>query len=694
MHVRRARADHRSWLALAAALAVALAAAIVAPANAGAWEPDPPRYEVGMEKNVAVTMSDGTVLRANVYYPTDPATGEAAKGPFPVIMVQTPYGKDTFGALSGGDGGPEAGNQMGPVPYFVKRGYIDVVVDVRGTGASHGVFDLWGPIQGRDGVELVDWAAKLPNSSGRVGLYGPAYMGVIQFMTAARVGRKSPLKALFPIITGNSVYRDVAFAGGILNSEFDFVAALGIFGAINITNPVMENPTDPVDLVQVEADHAQGLHSYSFAQATNILTGGDQAYDEDYWQARAPQGMLAKVVANRIPAFMVAGWYDLFQRGGPLNYSQLQNLYAGRPQMAPMAPDQRATGRYQLLQGPWFHLTAGTGVQVYRFEMAWFDRWLKGRRTGIEETTRPLHVITTGGNRWVDTTRFPFTEAKPRTYYLGGGPSGSGAPSRNDGTLTSERPAAATGSDEVAFVGAASPCTLASEQWSAGVTQLVLETGSLPPDPCTQDDRTIQTGPGALTYTTEPMRRDVAVAGPIAASVYATSTRPDVELVATVQDVAPDGTSKPLTAGALLGSFRKLDRARSWRARDGRLLLPYHPYTRASVRPVKIGSVTRFDIEVSPTVAEIPAGHRLRLTLATSDTPHLMPIPEQLANLVGGVYQVQRNKAAASYLEIPIAPAAAFTRCAGQDDLYRQTAPGGQSVTPPRVRCTPRRARR
>ena len=132
---------------------------------------------------------------------------------------------------------------------------------------------------------------------------------------------------------------------------------------------------------------------------------------------------------------------------------------------------------------------------------------------------------------------------------------------------------------------------------------------------------------------------------------------PEVELEATLEDVAPSGVSTPLTSGALLGSFRALDSGRSWFAPDGRPLLPYHPYTRASVRPVPTGAVTRFDIEVFPTFARLAAGHRLRLTLNTSDTPHMVPTPAQLAGLAGGVYGVQRNALAASFLEVPMAPA-------------------------------------
>src|SRR5207245_99513 len=108
-----------------------------------------------------------------------------------------------------------------------------------------------------------------------------------------------------------------------------------------------------------------------------ILGGGDQAYDESYWQLRNPRTMLDHLVALGIPAYLVGGWFDLFQRGEPLNYSGLQNAYSHRPVGAPMLAGQAATGRYQLLQGPWYHLDAGAGVDMEGLMLAWFDRWLK-----------------------------------------------------------------------------------------------------------------------------------------------------------------------------------------------------------------------------------------------------------------------------------------------------------------------------
>ena len=71
-----------------------------------------------------------------------------------------------------------------------------------------------------------------------------------------------------------------------------------------------------------------------------------------------------------------------------------------------------------------------------------------------------------------------------------------------------------------------------------------------------------------------------------------------------------------------------------------------------------------FSAPFFPTMAELAPGHRLRLTLTSSDSPHLLPTPHQAADLAGGVYEVQRNARAASYLEVPLARPGAFQPCA------------------------------
>ena len=97
-----------------------------------------------------------------------------------------------------------------------------------------------------------------------------------------------------------------------------------------------------------------------------------------------------------------------------------------------------------------------------------------------------------------------------------------------------------------------------------------------------------------------------------------------------VSDVAPDGTATPLTSGLLEGNQRALDTSMTWYAPDGKPLLPYHPYTQPSQTPVVPGQVTRYDVEVFPTYDTLAPGHRLRITIATSDFPHALPAATQL----------------------------------------------------------------
>ena len=628
-----------------ATLLVVISLGVVLPATpqrAGAWSPGSARYGTGVTANVPVTMADGTVLRADVNFPTN-TDGSPAEGPFPVILTQTPYGK-SGGSFSDGGGANR---------YLVTRGYLHVVADVRGTGGSEGSFGLFDPIQAQDGATLVRWAAALPHSSGKVGLLGLSYLGINQFFTAAALGPNSPVKAIFPIVAGHDLYRDAAFRGGLIEAEFG-PAYMGLTAAANTVNPLIEHRSDPTALPGTLPGHVAGVATFQGASIAGIATGGDLAYDEAYWQERNPGRLLDRIVANDIAVFLVGGWRDLFQRGAPLNYSGLQNAAAGRPVWAPMTSDQSVSGRYQLLMGPWYHGNVGVGIDLDRIELAWFDAWLKGEDTGIVDTPTPFHVFDLMAKRWVDTARYPFEEAAPTTLYLG-----------ESGTLSRQAPTSATGADPIAFTAVANPCRASTDQWAAGGLALFAESGGWE-SPCSSGSPlATQAGPGTLQYTSAPLSEASTVAGPIGVTLFATSNRPETEWVADLEDVGPDGTAMPLTQGALLGSFRTLDPVRTWTAPDGKPIRPYHRSTRAAATPVVPGELTRYDIEVFPTLATLPAGHRVRLTLTTADTPHLMAPAPAFLNLLGGVYEVARHAGAASFVEIPLAPAGALTRPCG-----------------------------
>jgi hypothetical protein len=369
------------------------------------------------------------------------------------------------------------------------------------------------------------------------------------------------------------------------------------------------------------------------------------------------------VVADHIPAFLVGGWTDLFESGEPMNYVGLQNLYDGRPQTAAMTAGQTVTPRYQLLMGPWQHVTTGTGVNISALELEWFDTWLMGEQTPLSTTKDPLHLdIRNSGpdtGSWVDAADWPLPNATPTSYYFGTGPSGTDSLSQNDGTLTLSAPTSGTGSDEVLWTGATSPCDVQTDQWGAGALALGFQSLRTN-DPCDLNDVTLGAGPGSLVYTSAPLTSPEVLAGPIDATVYVTSVTTDTELAATVEAVSPTGESLPMSSGALLGSMRALDASSTWTTSSGAILRPVHPLTQASAQPVVPGQVTREDIQVFPTMTELPAGWRLRVTITTGDTPHLYPSVAQAPHLFGGIYNVQRNADAASSLTVPLAPVTSF----------------------------------
>jgi len=323
---------------------------------------------------------------------------------------------------------------------------------------------------------------------------------------------------------------------------------------------------------------------------------------------------------------------------------------------------------------PHYHTNANVGEpDLNPIQLAWFDRWLKGEDTGIEKTETPLRLVQPDGLQR-EAKRFPLDQAADHTLYLGAG-----------GTLTTTEPAT-SGADTLAFTGVSLPCDRSTEQWGLGVLELAL--AQLPlglGDPCAEQDLVPPSvGPGKLDYTSPPLPRDSVLAGPITASIFATANTTDTEWIAKLSDVGPDGRSTDLTQGELAGSHRALDEASTWRNAAGDPILPYHPDTRASKAAVVPGERTRYDIEIRSTFATVPAGHRLRLTLLSSQSPHLIPVPTDIGDFVGGVYDVQHGPAAPSSLQLPLADPSSFVNTEGAAPAVPDpTVPSSPEPPPP-----------
>lgn len=609
------------------------ARAVAARAKRPAAQPSQPRYGTLTRTNQAITMADGTVLRANVTVPADPTTGKAASGRFPVVLTETAYGKDNATYAGGFTG------LLGRPDYYARRGYVAVIVDVRGTGASEGQWTFNDPQEAKDSVEVIRWAAALPASDGRVGMVGASYLGITQLFAAAAVGPGSPLKAIFPMIASNSIFREAVMPGGLLDAE-GIAMYLGLTAGLNVANPLIASQGDPSVWAAPLADHIAGLLQFHVGVSAEALADGPRAEDGEFWRARGPERILDRIVANHIPAYLVGGLDDAFQSGVFRNFVGLQNAWSGRTTTLPMAARQQVTGRYQALVGPWFHAGIGKGgPDLDALALRWFDRWLKHVPNGIDRSATPLHVIERD-RRTRELARWPLPSAPPRAFAL-----------TPTGGLTTA--AADAGTTTVAFTGASMPCNRSTEIWLLGLGEAVTDALGVQ-EPCRDSSELGRLpAPASQEFTTEPLDAPLTIAGPITASLLIRSSTPDAELVAKLFDVDERGAERELTMGALLGSARATDPALSWRGANGLLIYPHHPITHAASRPLVPGRSERLDIEVLPTVHTLLPGHRLRLRLTGGEFPARFPLPDRLPDLLGGVYTVQLGTGA-SQLNVPV----------------------------------------
>lgn len=211
------------------------------------YEIQPVPAGLTVERDVMVAMPDGVRLACNVYRPAKP-------GKFPVILSETPYGKDQTPVVYNPDGSPVAsaynpfvfrvhaqGEDVGhmkismltpwegPDPAFwVSNDYVVIVADQRGGFKSGGKPES--PFKNADDIfYLIDWAAGQPWSSGNVGMIGVSALASNQYYTASHQPAPPHLKAIIPWESQTDRYRDSTFLGGI--PETNFTRSVGPFKA-------------------------------------------------------------------------------------------------------------------------------------------------------------------------------------------------------------------------------------------------------------------------------------------------------------------------------------------------------------------------------------------------------------------------------------------------------------------------------
>ncbi|MGH9919214.1 MAG: CocE/NonD family hydrolase, partial [Nitrososphaerales archaeon] len=512
-------------------------------------------------------------------------------------------------------------------------GYIEVVVDVRGTGSSEGYWDSFGPDEQKDGAFLVDWVANkanIPQSDGKVGLAGVSYSGINQLLTAEQPGMSgpsSPLKAVFPIVSMSDAYRDVTFAGGNVDAGF-IPLWLGLVNGLAVSPPDTLQ-SDPSIALNAESQHLEDLGMFTAPAIADSSLGSDesllprqlqgqyadQAYDSSFYTVRSPITHIGKV---GVPTYLVGGTYDLFQRGEPILYNALD----------------LSSSEKKLMIGPWYHVTEGTGLtnddgsspvidnegsvlpSIDNLELAWFDHWLKGTNNQVQSFPS-VETYRLGADKWYQDTQYPATGAVGQRWYLS---------ALGGGTLSTSRTRSPNAA-QLPTLTAAGICSRSTWQWTAGIPTEIRE-----PFPVCENDSRSSEAQG-LTFTSASFASPYTLSGPIEADVYMSSTARDSTVEATVSDVSSNGSSD-ITAGTLVASLRKVTTTSCQKevlncsvyvadqSGTSHSIEPWHPYTKASQSPLQPSRIYELQIEIFPTSATIEPGHELRVTITTNDVPH------------------------------------------------------------------------
>jgi predicted acyl esterase len=364
------------------------------------WKTSERKHEVLVERDIRIPMRDGTILSGDLFRP-------ASGGKFPVVLGAHPYNCEiqTAPLRPIGYGNLRGYIEAGDPEFLVRRGYVQVVINVRGTGKSQGQFQMMGPLEVQDVCDAIQWLAAQPWSDGNVGMFGVSYFAWLQIQVAAL--NPPHLKAIFAPWGATDFYRDVFYHGGILAHGFLR------HWSLNWDNPrsaswyrekhgdkqyrkAIEAALRDEDIVAV-ADLRQVLENPDKGKNPAVVDVILNSLDGEYYSERNVDYSDA-----RTPAFLGACWgmYGLHLPGafrtwkhwkGPKKMAISPPLYLDRP------------------------------VFQYQYEsLRWFDHWLKGIDNGVMDEP-PVRLFIPGTGEWKTANDWPLPETRWTPFYFHAG---------------------------------------------------------------------------------------------------------------------------------------------------------------------------------------------------------------------------------------------------------------------------------
>jgi uncharacterized protein len=516
-----------------------------------------------------LTTRDGTKLAYSVHPPSDVSGALGlqlpelpASPPYPTLIEYAGYG---YARPSG----PESGISL----IANLMGFAVVDVNMRGTGCSGGAFDFFEPLQNLDGYDVIEAVARQPwVANGKVGMFGISYGGISQLFTAAT--KPPSLAAITPLSVLDQA-QTTLYPGGILNTGFAFNWAK--------ERALEARPAGPkagqewaYERIQ-EGDEVCKANQALHAEAPDLIgkVRRNSTYKPKVADPLSPTTFVDEI---NVPTFMACQHTDE-QTGGhcPTLASRLTGTdkkwvtFTNGVHVDSLDPEtlnrlfdfltlyvaKRVPGQNNTViraTAPLIYEEAMgiSGVQLPPDPIQ--DEPTYASALAAFEALKPVRVLFDNGagsdpghpfpgyEKSFDS--FPVPGTKARSWYLG--PKGS---------LTEKfgRP----GADAFAWNAKARP--LDDLKGGSGADEGGVWTAS-PDYEWTQDPKGT-----AASYLTAPLTEDVTVMGSGGVTAWVRSSKPSVDLQATISEVRPDGKETFVQGGWLRGEMRKLDRRKSTR---------------------------------------------------------------------------------------------------------------------------------
>jgi len=524
--------------------------------------------DIVIERNVPMKTRDGVTLRADIYRP-------AGDGAFPVLLQRTPYNKDSIVSFA---------------RQAAARGFMVVAQDVRGRNASEGEWYTF-KHEIDDGYDTVEWAAALPHSNGKVGMFGGSYVGATQMLAA--IGRPPHLAGICPFITASNYHENWTYQGGAFEQWFN--ESWTSFLAQDTLNRAMREGTNALAGDRVLPLKQYPLFNFHLDPGASTEKLAPYFLDwlshptyDGYWKQWSIEENYANI---QVPALTITAWYDIFQGGSLRNYVGLRD-HAG---------NETARSAQHLFITVGGHAGSGAKIGEVDFGPAaaefdgdalvldWYDYLFQNRQNEFA-SGKPVRIFVMGENKWRGEDAWPLARAQSTRYLLES--AGHANSSAGDGMLT--RVVAGKFAPQDSFIyDPANPVPTVGGP-------LCCDDGTREPAG-PRDQKDVEARSDVLVYSTPPLDSDTEVTGPVTLDLFAKSSAVDTDFTAKLVDVWPNGFAQNLTEGILRASFRES--------------------TLGEPRPIVPGKVYEYKIDLWSTSNVFLKGHRIRLEVSSSNFP-------------------------------------------------------------------------